>query len=122
MNLASRVEGATKHLGVSILISEYTRAHLGDQLETRRLCQVQVVGIQRPVALYELPVNPSQAWHAHKARYEAALARYEAGDLEETRALLEAMGAQVDRPTALLQKHATEASEGDQPIFVLGAK
>ena len=45
VNLASRVEGATKHLGVSVLITGWTRALLGETFATRRLCRARVVGI-----------------------------------------------------------------------------
>ena len=39
VNLASRVEGATKHLGVSLLITGSTRKLLGNSFATRRLCR-----------------------------------------------------------------------------------
>src|SRR3989442_2420428 len=49
VNLASRIEGATKHLKVPVLLTGSTRAQLGDAFATRRLCQVRVVGIQGAV-------------------------------------------------------------------------
>ncbi len=39
VNLASRVEGATKHLGVRLLITGSTRERLGQSFATRRLCR-----------------------------------------------------------------------------------
>src|SRR5439155_2452425 len=54
VNLASRVEGATKQLKVPILLTGSTRALLGDDFALRRLCKVRVVGIHEPVDLYEL--------------------------------------------------------------------
>ena len=54
VNLASRVEGATKHLGVSLLITGSTREQLGDHFATRRLCRARVVGIAGEVELHEL--------------------------------------------------------------------
>ncbi|MDR0300854.1 MAG: adenylate/guanylate cyclase domain-containing protein [Treponema sp.] len=55
VNLASRIEGVNKqyHTG-GILISEYTRAKIGDEFLLRRLDRVRVVGIQKPLRLYEL--------------------------------------------------------------------
>ena len=47
VNLASRVEGATKHLGVSLLLTGSTRNSLGSSFATRRLCRARVVGISR---------------------------------------------------------------------------
>jgi len=55
VNLAARLEGVNKqyHTG-GILISEYTRAKLGDEFLLRRLDRVRVVGINTPLRLYEL--------------------------------------------------------------------
>jgi adenylate cyclase len=78
VNLASRVEGATKHLQVPILITGSTQARVGDEFATRRLCKVRVVGIAEPVDLYEVPGEaPTEQWLAHRATYEAALKLYE---------------------------------------------
>ncbi len=41
VNLASRVEGATKQLGVGFLITGSTRERLGSRFATRRLCRAQ---------------------------------------------------------------------------------
>ena len=54
VNLASRVEGATKQLGVPVLITGGTRGRLAAPFATRRLCRVRVVGIDAPVELFEL--------------------------------------------------------------------
>jgi len=55
VNLAARLEGVNKqyHTG-GILISEYTRAKIGDEFLLRRLDRVRVVGIHTPLRLYEL--------------------------------------------------------------------
>jgi adenylate cyclase len=81
VNLASRVEGATKQLGIPVLITGSTRAQLGDAFATRRLCRVRVVGINEPVDLYELHAeHASSDWLARRESYEAALSQFEAGD------------------------------------------
>jgi adenylate cyclase len=80
VNLASRVEGATKQFGIPILISGTTHALLGDRFATRRLCRVRVVGITGAVDLYELHAEEaSPEWRSHCANYELALSQYEAG-------------------------------------------
>ena len=61
VNLASRVEGATKHLGVSLLITGWTRAWLGEGFATRRLCRARVVGIAGEVELHELHAESASA-------------------------------------------------------------
>lgn len=80
VNLASRIEGATKVLGVPILISGSTRQQLGDRLASRRLRVVTVVGIKGPVTLYQLfsqSLGPD--WLKDAQTYEAALEHYETG-------------------------------------------
>ena len=55
VNLAARLEGVNKqyHTG-GILISEYTRGHIGDEFILRPLSRVRVVGINTPLRLFEL--------------------------------------------------------------------
>jgi len=55
VNLAARLEGVNKHYRTGgILISEYTRAKIGDEFILRRLDRVRVVGINTPLRLYEI--------------------------------------------------------------------
>jgi class 3 adenylate cyclase len=55
VNLAARLEGINKQYNTGgILISEYTRPHIGDEFILRPLSRVRVVGINTPVRLYEL--------------------------------------------------------------------
>lgn len=128
VNLASRVEGATKHLGVPMLISGATREALGPSLPTRRLCQVRVVGIQQPVTLYELAAaEPTADWRTLSARYEALLEQCERGELSEAVQGLQALhreptGAQ-DTPTRKLLAQAQRSVDGRfDPIFELDSK
>jgi len=80
VNLASRVEGATKHLGVSLLITGSTRERLGEALVTRRLCRARVVGIAGLVDLHELySESASTDWQSRREAYERALTLYETG-------------------------------------------
>jgi class 3 adenylate cyclase len=76
VNLASRVQGATKYLKAGILMTAATHARcIGDFL-TRRLCPVRVVNISEPVELYELINDADPAAKTLCARYEAALDEY----------------------------------------------
>jgi adenylate cyclase len=55
VNLAARLEGVNKQYNTGgILISEYTRAKIGDEFIVRGLDRVRVVGINTPIRLYEL--------------------------------------------------------------------
>jgi adenylate cyclase len=55
VNLAARLEGVNKQYDThGILISEYTRKHIGDEFIIRPLSRVTVVGIPTPLRLFEL--------------------------------------------------------------------
>jgi adenylate cyclase len=55
VNLAARLEGVNQQYNTGgILISEYTREHIGDEFILRPLSRVRVVGINTPLRLYEL--------------------------------------------------------------------
>jgi adenylate cyclase len=55
VNLAARLEGVNKQYNTGgILISEYTKAKIGDEFLTRGLSRVRVVGVDTPLRLYEL--------------------------------------------------------------------
>jgi adenylate cyclase len=77
VNLAHRVQGATKYLRTPLLLTEFTRAGLDLEFNTRRLCQVRVVNIAKPVNLYELVAQGTLGWLDLKTQYERALEAYE---------------------------------------------
>ncbi|MFO7849358.1 MAG: CHASE2 domain-containing protein [Spirochaetia bacterium] len=54
VNLAARLEGVNKQYGTWILVSEPTYMEAGSTFAARRLDRVRVVGINKPVRLYEL--------------------------------------------------------------------
>lgn len=81
VNVASRVEGITKKLGVTALITNTTADAIGKEFDFRRMSQVQVVGIQEPVTLYELKASAKDEWRSMAERYEEALSKFENGDL-----------------------------------------
>jgi adenylate cyclase len=54
INLASRLEGACKLYGVSVLIGEETYARVNGEMAARLVDRVRVVGRQRPVSVFEL--------------------------------------------------------------------
>jgi len=80
VNLASRVEGATKAMGVPVLITSSTKQLIGDAFATRRLCKVRVVGIQGAVDFYELFAEQAPPeWVERRNTYEEALGLFEQG-------------------------------------------
>jgi adenylate cyclase len=54
VNLASRLEGATKQYGAHIMLSEFTQARTGSRFVTRELDRIRVKGKTRPVQIYEV--------------------------------------------------------------------
>lgn len=79
VNLASRIEGATKVMGVPILISDSTKALVGSAFATRKLRKIRVVGINEPVDIYQLHAEVSSIeWRSDADIYESALKHYEA--------------------------------------------
>ena len=60
VNLASRLEGAAKEYGTSILISEDTYSRAADRIEVRELDLLRVKGKDKPVRIYELLARRGQ--------------------------------------------------------------
>ncbi len=110
VNVASRVQGITKQLGVPGLITGQTAelAQRTPQFQTRRLTTVRVVGIASPLDIYQLCHLESQRNLC--ARYEEALQAYENGELQLAAGRLAALVQDYpdDRPTIILLSRAVE--------------
>jgi adenylate cyclase len=78
VNLASRVQGANKHLRTSLLITKATHAALGSGLLTRRIGSIHVVNIEEPVELHELRLIDDERSRILCQLYEKALGEFEA--------------------------------------------
>ena len=79
VNLAARLEGVNKQYRTGgILISEYTRAKIGDEFPLRRLDRVRVVGVSAPLRLYEIPAENVTAQLLET--WERAIDLYESRD------------------------------------------
>ncbi|MGZ0170229.1 MAG: adenylate/guanylate cyclase domain-containing protein [Planctomycetales bacterium] len=130
VNLASRVEGATKHLGVPILVTGDVRAKLDSSVETRRVCQVRVVGMNAPVSLFELRGDADDNWRQRRDIYETALAQYEAGEwmqaCQSLNPLLAATESTFDLPSLGLMSRSIEHIKSPpvefDPVWNLSSK
>ena len=88
VNLASRVEGATKYLKTKLLITATTEAQLNSCFPTRRLCKVEVVNIADPVDLYELVPPGQPGWSELQQSYERGLTAFEAREFRTAARIL----------------------------------
>jgi adenylate cyclase len=117
VNLASRVESATKKLGARVLVTDAVRAGLGEELELRRLGPARVAGIDELVGLHELgaPEDPSSSdVHAR------VLEHFEAERFEE--AIRAAEGVQPGAALSLLLESAARGQASGGAAFDLSRK
>ena len=81
VNMASRLEGINKQYGSWILASENTVKETGNQLLTRRLDRIRVVGINESVRIYEIldtMADAPEALQERILRFHDALTLFEA--------------------------------------------
>ncbi|MBU0588442.1 MAG: adenylate/guanylate cyclase domain-containing protein [Gammaproteobacteria bacterium] len=108
VNLASRLEGAAKHYGATIVISESTRAAV-PEIACRELDRVRVKGRSQPVTLFE-PLCPltalTEAQRRELTDHDSALAHYRRQEWARAQAGF----------------HRLEAEWPEQPVYTLYLK
>jgi adenylate cyclase len=122
VNLASRVEGATKYLGVPALITSSTRTLLDKNLCTRLLGQFRVAGVGGAVDLYELyGEEATSEWCSRRDAYETALALYSAGRWADAAHILRPLvgdhDGHFDIPSLNLLRRAVECLRSPPDSF-----
>ena len=128
VNLGSRVQGATKYLKCRLLITGTTQAKLDSTFARRRLCQVRVVNIVEPVALYELAAADRPGWAESIAEYDLALAEFEGQQFRESALRVAALRARQpgDGPALVLLSRAVNCMVEEplafDPVWVLPSK
>ena len=110
VNLASRLEGANKFYGTSIIASDTTVKLAGDAFAWRELDTVRVKGRNQALGIYELVglsgrVADPQA--ASIADYAEGLAHWRAGEFSRAEKCF-ARSAETDRPAAIFRERARE--------------
>ena len=128
VNIASRVQGATRYLRASALITGATARQLEGKFCTRRLCSVRLKNIESPVELFELVAKPGPDWSQLAKDYEIALTAWEEHKLQTTIGTLSQVVAReiYDGPTMVLLSRAVDAWSRDQhqydPVWTLPSK
>jgi len=101
VNLASRLEGSNKAYGTGIIISEYTKAALGDRFYCRLLDLVRVKGKDMPVRIYE-PLcegEPETELKKETEAFDEALRLYTNREFQEAGMSIHAL--KINRPLPL---------------------
>jgi adenylate cyclase len=124
LDVARRVQDATKRFGRPILMTAPVQNGLPDSMATRRLCQARLVSAAEPFALYELHgVTATPEWLAFRDAYESALMQYEFGQWSRAcKTLLPLMQQaenqdRYDPPTLQLMRLACGALETEPTSF-----
>jgi adenylate cyclase len=128
VNIASRVQGATKYLRTPLVITGATQARLDPGFSTRRLCKVGLVNIVEPVALYELISSGEDTGTSFKSEYERALVEFESRNIGKAIRILGNLIVERpdDGPSLILLSRAVsslveDAAEFD-PVWTLPGK
>lgn len=87
VNLGARLEGTNKVYGTNLIISEFTKAEVGESFLCRKLDLIAAKGKTQPVAIYELlaAAPGTEQDRAKCASYEAAYALYAEGRFTKAR-------------------------------------
>lgn len=115
-NLASRLEGANKVFGTSIIVSGATRDLIGDKLRFRRLGKVRVAGREEAVETYE-PLDISSLNNKEDVDlFESSLRLFEAGDLASAQKGFLKLSARDSASAAYLKRLEPIQSRIELPI------
>lgn len=96
VNIASRLETATKQIGIPMLISGSTAECVGDLFVTRRIARSLLKGIKQPTDIYQLIGRDEVSSVSNLEDYNRALCQFERGELTE--ALLGLTQLKLDTP------------------------
>ena len=110
VNLASRLEGANKYFGTTILVAEATVALTGTAFAWREIDAIRVKGRAQPVRVFDALAEAgaeSAEQAAHSAAYAEGLAAWRARDFAGAAARFASI-AEQDPPAALFEARARQ--------------
>ena len=90
VNVASRVQAASKQLGLPLVITAATQTKLTDKFFTLRACTAKLPGLEQPTKLFTVyPAAEAARVKDRLDQYAIALKLFESGQLEEAERLLQ---------------------------------
>jgi adenylate cyclase/guanylate cyclase len=113
VNLASRLEGANKFYGTTIIASDATVALAGEAFTWRELDAVRVKGRSQALKIYELLARSTEltaSQRALMADYAEGLAHWRAREFALAAKCFD-RAADIDRPASLFRERARELAE-----------
>ncbi len=129
VNVASRLEGANKYFGTSIMASEMTVTQTGDTFAWRELDAIRVKGRAEPVKVYEPMAEAGHETERQSktaAAYAEGLACWRTREFGRAVQCFDRLAAQ-DLPSAIFKKRAKEFVDhppppGWEPVNTLEGK
>ncbi len=115
VNLGSRLQSATKQLGVHCVVSQQTVLAAKCKDNCRRIAKLTVAGIERPVEVYELVQQITPEWTEMTKEYQLALADFEQGHFRESAKRLGALLPRFPDDPPCLKLLSRAVSELDEP-------
>lgn len=112
VNLASRLEGANKFYGTTIIASDTTMKLTGTGFAWRELDSIRVKGREASLDIYELVCRAGELTPAQQtilADYAAGLAQWRSGDVQAAAARFVAIST-TDKPSALFAERGRVAA------------
>jgi adenylate cyclase len=129
VNIASRVQGVTKRMGVPLLVTLETAQALSSDIHYRTLGQVKLVNVSQPVTICEIREATTSEWLQLTQLYERGFKLFTAGNYREACDVLSEILRQFpeDKPTQRLLARAEEIDSGtrdfeDPTVWVMDAK
>jgi adenylate cyclase/guanylate cyclase len=113
VNLASRLEGANKFYGTTVIASETTVALTGEDFAWRELDAIRVKGRNQALKIYQLLARATELAPEQEvvvANYAEGLAHWRAREFDRA-ATSFGRSAESDRPSSLFRTRASELAE-----------
>jgi adenylate cyclase len=110
VNMAHRVQLATKTLDVPLLVTHAVRRRLSSRFVTLKACTARLPGLEQPLDLFTVfPSTDGARMQTAFDRYAEALAAFEGGDLDSAERLLEKLLAEGQVTPAAFLAQQTKA-------------